>query len=181
MNSRMSKSERSFLAHVRHSLLDTHLPRIQRCLQVLTEKELWWRPNRASNSVGNLMLHLEGNVRQWIISGLGGIPDRRNRDWEFAAQGPIPRHLLVTSLQLAVEEAVRIVAKLSTRDLARMYTIQRFRVTGLEALCHVVEHFAYHCGQIIFLTKLKLGRDLRFTNLPGERAKRPGRRSLPQV
>ncbi|MGH9651714.1 MAG: hypothetical protein ACRD3I_14770, partial [Terriglobales bacterium] len=63
-------------------LREVYLPRIARCLSLLSEGEIWWRPHRTSNSVGNLLLHLEGNVRQWIISGLGGAPDRRERDTE---------------------------------------------------------------------------------------------------
>ncbi len=139
---------------------------------MLSEKEIWWRPNAASNSVGNLVLHLEGNVCQWIISGLGGAPDRRERDREFAERGPIPRRDLVAQLRKTVTEACRVLEKLSPETLSRSYRIQGFRVTGLGAVCDVVEHFAYHAGQIIYVTKLKHGRDLGFTRLPSEKAKR---------
>jgi uncharacterized damage-inducible protein DinB len=167
------------LAQARHSLQRHHLPRIVRCLEMLSEKEIWWRAHPTSNSVGNLVLHLEGNVRQWIISGLGGTPDRRQRDQEFAARGPIPRRELLARLRRTVAEACRLLATLSPADLAGSRTIQGLRVTGLEALLHVTEHFAGHTGQIIFVTKLKRHRDLRFTRLPGKRLRVRRAKRLP--
>lgn len=171
---RRSSSETAdlFLEEVRRSLLAHHLPRIRECLKMLSEKEIWWRPNSASNSVGNLVLHLMGNVRQWIISGLGGAPDHRDRDREFAEQGPIPRRSLLLELRKTVTEACHVLRRLSPQALSRRYTIQGFGVTGVAAVSHVVEHFAYHTGQIIFVTKLKRGRNLGFTRLPGEKAKK---------
>jgi uncharacterized damage-inducible protein DinB len=158
---------KAFLAQARHSLQAHHLPRVVGCLAALSEKQIWWRPNEASNSVGNLVLHLEGNVRQWIIAGLGGGPDRRQRDREFVARGPMPRRVLARRLRRTVNEACRVLARLSEEDLATRHPIQRFRVTGFEAISHVTEHFALHTGQIIYITKLQRGRDLGFTRLPG--------------
>lgn len=139
-----------------------------RCLKLLSEEEIWWRPNRASNSVGNLVLHLQGNVRQWIISGLGRQPDQRNRDREFAETGPLPRRALLGGLRKTVKEADEVLATLNPSDLLRMFSIQGYNVTGLEVLGHVAEHFAFHAGQIIFVTKLKCGKDLKFTRLPAQ-------------
>jgi len=121
--------------------------------------------------VGNLALHLEGNVRQWIVSGLGGVPDRRQRDKEFSPPGPIPPRILVARLRKAVSEADRVMRKLNAEALARTYSIQGFRVTGVQAVFHVAEHFSHHAGQIILLTKMLGGKDLKFTHLPGERKK----------
>lgn len=163
-----------FLAQARHMLAAHYLPRITPCLRMFSDKEIWWRPNAASNSVGNLVLHLEGNVRQWIISGLGGAPDRRERDREFAERGPIPRRSLLARLRKTVTEACHVLEQLSPDTLSRSYRIQSFRVTGLAAISDVIGHFAYHSGQIIFVTKLKRGKDLGFTRLPGEEAKRSG-------
>lgn len=154
------------LKEARRVLVEVYPPRINRCLNLLSEEEIWWRPNPSSNSVGNLVLHLQGNVRQWIISGLGRQPDRRNRDQEFAETGPMPRRTLLSGLSKTLKEADEVLAKLSTTDLVRMFSIQGYNVTGLEAVCHVAEHFAFHAGQIIFVTKLKCGKDLRFTRLP---------------
>jgi hypothetical protein len=139
---------------------------IDRCLSLLTEKEIWWRPNAASNSAGNLVLHLCGNVRQWIISGLGGAPDLRVRDKEFAERGPIPRRVLAARLRKTVAEAGRVLNRLSGDALLRKYFIQGHRVTGLVAAAHVYEHFSHHAGQIIYITKLKRDKKLGFTRLP---------------
>jgi uncharacterized damage-inducible protein DinB len=157
-----------FVTQAMHSLSQHHLPRILECLKMLSDGDIWWRPHSTSNSVGNLALHLSGNVRQWIISGLAGEPDRRERDKEFAEYGPLPRRVLVARLRSTVVEAGRVLKGLDSPELIRVYSIQGFRVTGLEAVAHVVEHFAYHAGQIIFITKLRLGKDLGFTRLPGK-------------
>ncbi len=172
---------RMFVARAQHSLARHHLPRIVRCLGMLSEKEIWWRGNSASNSVGNLVLHLEGNVRQWIVSGLGGTPDSRERDKEFAERGPIPRQRLVKQLRGTVAEACGVFGALSPRDLARRRTIQGFRVTGFKAVHHVTEHFAYHTGQIAYATKLLRRRDLNFTRLPGRSPQRSFWGKLPTL
>jgi len=139
---------------------------------MLSEKEIWWRPNAVSNSAGNLVLHLSGNVSQWIISGLGNRVYYRDRDREFAESGPIPRRALITLIRRTVDEAYSVLGRLSEDSLSQIHSIQGFRVSGMYAVSHVVEHFAYHTGQIIFVTKLKLGKDLRFTRLPGEKRMR---------
>ncbi len=159
---------REFLDRARHSLRRHHLPRIARCLSLLSAKEIWWRGNSASNSAGNLALHLEGNVRQWIVSGLGGAPDRRQRDLEFTARGPLSRRELLRRLTKTVNQACRVLGKLPPRGLGRARRIQGFRVSGFQAVAHVTEHFAYHTGQIVYVTKLLRRRDLKFTRLPGK-------------
>ena len=165
------------ITQAEHVLRQVYLPRIVSCLEQLSPEQIWWRANAASNSVGNLVLHLAGNVRQWIISGLGGAPDVRQRDLEFIERGPLPRRILVSRLRKTVEEACRVLGKLSPEDLTRVHTIQRFRVTGMEATFHVAEHFSHHAGQIILLTKMLTGSDLKFTHLPGEKNKKS--RNLP--
>lgn len=170
---------RQYLALAEHSLRRHHLPRIEYCLKQLSAKEIWWRPNAASNSAGNLVLHLAGNVRQWIVSGLGRAPDFRRRDEEFAERGPLPRLRLVRDLRAAVNEACRVLRRLSADDLAKIHTIQKLQVTGLNAVQHVVEHFAFHSGQIIFITKQRRNRDLGFIRFAGEKPRRRARRKLP--
>jgi uncharacterized damage-inducible protein DinB len=176
---RPSDPTQQFLRLAEHSLRRHHLPRIERCLRKLSEEQIWWRPNDASNSAGNLALHLAGNVRQWIVSGLGGAPDARRRDQEFAERGPLPRAQLLVTLRAAVADACKVLRRMRPEHLVHAYRIQRLRVTGLNAVLHVVEHFAFHTGQIIFLTKQQAGRDLAFTNLPGERRSKGGPRALP--
>jgi uncharacterized damage-inducible protein DinB len=155
--------------------LEKYVPRIVRCLQLLSEKEIWWRPNDASNAAGNIVLHLCGNVRQWIISGLGGAANARERDKEFSERGPIPRRTLIKQLKTTVGEACEIIDRFPIESLLQNFSIQGYRASGLEAIAHVYEHFAYHAGQITYLTKLKRGKDLRFTRLPAPktRAQRP--------
>ena len=154
-----------FLRESSHTF-DQYLPRIVKCLQQLSDEDIWWRPNAASNSVGNLVLHLCGNVRQWIISGLGEKPDVRIRDKEFAEKGPLPRSELIAKLRGTVREAKAVLQSLPPESLSRAYTIQGFKVTGLVAIAHVYEHFSYHAGQIIYVTKMKSAKDQRFTKLP---------------
>jgi len=125
------------------------------------------------------VLHLNGNVRQWIITGLGEAPDTRQRDLEFRERGPISRRELLSLLRGTVDEACQVLSRLSPRHLAHRYAIQGFHVTGLEAVYHVTEHFSHHAGQIILVTKLLLGRDLDFTRLPSEKKRRGRTRSLP--
>jgi len=174
MKPKTTRAARLFLASSRHSLARQNLPRIVKCLQQLSEEEIWWRPNSASNSSGNLVLHLCGNVRQWIISGLGGAGDTRERDREFAERGPIPRQALVTQLRRTIRDACRVLARLSDDSLSRKHAMQGFHVTGLDAAFHVAEHFGYHTGQIIYITKLKRAHDLGFTRLPVIKKKEGG-------
>jgi len=181
-----TKTQRSalskrFLAQARHSLREQHLPRIIGCLKTLSEDQIWWRPNPTSNSVGNLVLHLAGNVRQWVVCGLGGEQDRREREKEFSELGPLPRPFLIRHLEKTVAAANRVLANLSSPDLARQYNIQGFGVTGLTAVAHVTEHFAYHTGQIIYATKLLRGADLGFTLLPGDKSNHSPSRGLSQL
>jgi len=152
------------LEHAARSL-EKDLSKIHDCLGRLSVRDIWWRPNGASNSAGNLCLHLCGNMRQWIISGLGGAKDVRVRDAEFSARGPIPREALGEQLDRTVAEAVRVIGRLTPADLTRRLKIQGFQVTGYGALAQVVTHFSHHTGQIIYITKLRGGRDLRLTKL----------------
>lgn len=170
-----------FLDQAQRLLRRVYLPRLVRCLRGLRSEQLWWRPNPASNSVGNLVLHLQGNVRQWIIAGLGGTPDTRQRDREFQERGPMPRRQLLTGLSRTVGDACRVLSKLSAAELARTYSIQGFRVTGLQTIFHVTEHFSHHAGQIILITKLLRGKDLGFTHLPGEQKRRKAPESVQVV
>lgn len=157
---------------------ERYLPRITDCLEQLSDEEIWWRPNEASNSIGNLVLHICGNMRQWIISGLGGGRDLRERDQEFAERGPVARKELSGKFRQTVSEAREVLAGLKPGQLTRRHRIQGFDVTGYEAAAHVIEHVAYHSGQIIYITKLKRAKDLGFTQLPSASSK-ASERKLP--
>ena len=155
----------------RMRLAERYLPRISECLEQLSDEEIWWRPNDASNSIGNLVLHVCGNMRQWIISGLGGAADVRERDKEFAERRPISRHELSDKFRQTVNEAREVLGRLEPGELTRRGRIQGYDVTGYEAAAHVIEHVAYHAGQIIYITKLKRAKDLGFTQLPSAASK----------
>lgn len=166
MKTQRTSLARPMLKEACRILVEVYPPRISQCLKLLSEEEIWWRPNPASNSVGNMVLHLQGNVRQWIISGLGSQKNRRDRDREFGEKGPIPRRALLAGLRKTVKEADQVLRALREPDLQRKHTIQGYNVTGVEVLSRVAEHFALHTGQIIYVTKLKRAEDLRFTKLP---------------
>ena len=136
--------------------------RIQDCLNRLTEDQVWERSGGNENAAGNLVLHLSGNVRQWIVSAVGGIPDIRRRDEEFAARGGVPQQELSALLRDTVAEASRVIAALPPERLTERIRVQGYDVTVLEAVYHVVEHFAGHAGQIIYATKLLTGKDTAY-------------------
>lgn len=134
--------------------------RIGVCVGKLSEDQVWARGHENENAVGNLVLHLSGNVRQWIISGLGGKPDTRVRAREFSTQSGVTREELMTRLRETVDEAASVISGLTAEQLTQTRTIQGLTVSGLEAVLHVLEHFGQHTGQIIFATKNLTGEDL---------------------
>lgn len=154
-----------FIAEARRHLLQEYLPWLRTCLARLSEADVWWRPNEKSNSIGNLVLHLCGNIRQWVIHGIGEAADERNRPAEFAARESCSKTELLRTLETTLAEVDRVLANLPLEKLAAPRVIQGFNVTGLGAIFHVVEHFSYHTGQIIYITKMRAGEDLQFWNV----------------
>jgi uncharacterized damage-inducible protein DinB len=136
--------------------------RISTCLDQLSEDQIWARNTENENAVGNLVLHLCGNIRQWIGFGVAGLPDIRTRDAEFAARAGLNREQLKDHLRAAVAETADQIRAVTPERLASTTRIQGYEMTVLEAVYHVVEHFAHHAGQIIFATKLMTGTDLGF-------------------
>ena len=153
---------KAFIARASEFLLGDYLPKIERCLEKLTDEQIWWRANEESNSIGNLILHLCGNARQWIICGVGSHPDNRNRDSEFERRDPIPRAELLTLLRSTLSEIQTTLETLDPTTLLEHRKIQGHDVDILEAIFHVTEHFSMHTGQIIMLTKMLTSSDLRF-------------------
>jgi uncharacterized damage-inducible protein DinB len=145
-------------------LLDQYWPRMKKAVESLTDEQVWWRPNEASNSVGNLMLHLNGNVTQWIVASFNRQEDARNRPAEFAAREGMTAADLIARLGATVERAGETLARLTEADLLATYEIQGFTVSGLQAVYQVIEHFALHYGQVLYIVKQVEGRDLGFTN-----------------
>jgi len=136
--------------------------RVETCLNKLTPEQIWMRGTENQNAVGNLVLHLNGNVRQWILGGAGGEPNARVRDEEFSARGGMEPEALARLLRSAVDRALAVIRQLPHERLAERTTIQGHDVTLLNAIFHVVEHFSGHTAQIIFVTKMLTGEDLGF-------------------
>ena len=157
-----STVSQAFIARASAFLLGDYLPKIERCLEKLTDEQIWWRANEESNSIGNLILHLCGNARQWLVCGVGGQPDNRNRDAEFAQRGIIARDELVTLLRSTLAEVETTLGTLDPSILLERRPIQGHDVDILEAIFHVTEHFSMHTGQIIMLTKMLTASDLHF-------------------
>ncbi len=153
---------RAFLEEARRRLSKDYLPKIERCLERLTDEQVWWRAGEHANSVGNLLLHLEGNLRQWVVCGAGGLEDLRERDREFAERRRLPREELLAALRAAVAEADGVLARLDPAALLEERRVQGLDVTLLAAVFHAVEHFSMHTGQVILLTKMLAGGDLAF-------------------
>jgi uncharacterized damage-inducible protein DinB len=132
------------------------------CVESLSDEDVWWRPNDSSNSIGNLLLHLNGNVRQWLVASFSGSADARDRPAEFAEHHQLPRKELLAVLGATLEEASETLAGLTEADLLRTLHIQGYTVSGVEAVYQVVEHFAMHYGQVVYVTKLRQARSLGF-------------------
>jgi uncharacterized protein DUF1572 len=138
------------------------MDRIEFCAGKLTPEQIWARGSESQNAVGNLLLHLNGNLRQWILHGVGGAPDQRDRDSEFAARDGGAATELLTRLRSSVDEAAALIRSLPTSRLLERHSVQDYDVTVLGAIYHVVEHFSGHAFQIFLLTKMFTGEDLRF-------------------
>lgn len=151
-----------FLAFSRNKLLEHYWPRLRTAVASLSDEQIWSRPNPASNSIGNLVLHLNGNVRQWLVDSFNNREDQRNRPAEFSESRMIPGAELLTTLGVTIEEARAVLARLTTAELLAAYEIQGYNVTGLDAVYQVVEHFALHYGQILYSAKMLSGKDLGF-------------------
>jgi uncharacterized damage-inducible protein DinB len=154
-------AEQIFLNYSADKLLQL-AGRIGACLDKLSDSQIWARHSDNENAIGNLALHLCGNVRQWIGSGVAGLPDIRERDREFAARGGHSCGELKERLRRTVEEAAEQIRELPPERLVEITRVQNYEVTRLEAIYHVVEHFSQHTGQIIFATKLLTSSDLGF-------------------
>lgn len=151
-----------FLQFSRQKLLEQYWPRLRKAVEPLSLEQIWWRPNEASNSIGNLVLHLNGNVWQWIVASFNRLEDKRDRPAEFSATGDLSSSDLLARLGETIEEAGKVLARLSNEDLLATWHIQGYTVSGLAAVYQVVEHFGLHYGQIVYITKALEGRDLGF-------------------
>jgi uncharacterized damage-inducible protein DinB len=153
----MTNVPASFLRESCTYLQGTYLPRLERALEALPEGDLWWRAHPEVVAFGTILLHLEGNVRQWIIAGLGEAPDERKRASEFAANEGSSGAELMAALTGTVHEACAVIAALEPARLDAPFTCQGYEMDGLGAILHVVEHFSWHTGQAVWIAKARAG------------------------
>lgn len=146
--------------------LDSAARKIEHCLAQLDESQVWWRPAEEMNSIANLMLHLCGNLRQWIVSGIGGVANDRDRPTEFSERGPLPKSELIDRLNRTVAEAKQALSAASAEELMRQRRIQGFDVSGMQAAFESVAHFRGHSQEIVHLTRAQLGDAYQFDFVP---------------
>jgi uncharacterized damage-inducible protein DinB len=164
---RQADAGREFVYQSRRYLKEEFFPKIRRSVEDLETEAIWWRPNEESNSIGNLILHLAGNIRQWVVAGIGGAPDVRERQAEFDRREGLTGAELLEVLSEALDEVDVVLARLPQESLHDERVIQGLPNTVLGALYHVVEHFSMHTGQIIYISKLHSGKDLGFYRVRG--------------
>ncbi len=151
-----------FIDEIQRRLIEECKDRTLKCLNLLTEKEIWYRPNDESNSVGNLVLHLCGNVKQWLHATIGGEKDTRTRQAEFDERGPVARAVLKQMVIDLMQKSKDILDACTPEDLLRKYSVQGFEENGVGVLIHVTEHFSYHVGQITYFVKAHKSRDVGY-------------------
>jgi len=151
-----------FLEFSRNKLMNQYWPRLRKAVEPLSEEQIWWRPNDASNSIGNLILHLNGNVWQWLVASFNRLEDERDRPAEFSATCDLSAADLLARLGQTIVEAGTVLARITPEELLNTWHIQGYSVSGLAAVFQVVEHFGLHYGQIVYITKMLEGRDLGF-------------------
>ena len=142
--------------------MEDNLERTKSCFQIADQKLVWKSPNESSNSIGHLILHLNGNITQYILSCLGGNADKRERQAEFDTNEHLDKEVLLKSHLNVINSAIQIIKSLTAVQLEKKYQVQGFEMTGVDIIVHVVEHYSYHTGQMAFWLKLNLDTDLGF-------------------
>lgn len=136
--------------------------RIEKCLHQLSEDQVWKKPNANTNSIGNLILHLCGNITQYAHASLGNEKDARKRDLEFSTEGGFSKKELHEKITAVTEKAIQVIENISEAELIRKRNVQGFNYSGISIIIHITEHFSYHVGQIALFTKLLCDKDLGF-------------------
>ncbi len=147
-------------------LLDASMKKINHCLAQLSDEQIWWRPFPDANSIGNLLLHVSGNLRQWAVVPISGEPDSRDRESEFARRNPVARAELLSLLNQTLADVRFRIEHLDNQQLLQTRQIQGFETTTLGAISHTTSHFVGHTHQIILLTRLQLGDDYQYEWTP---------------
>jgi len=152
----------AIISDIKIRIFDECFPRIHQCLHLLSNDQIWHRPNDNSNSIGNLILHLCGNIRQYFISGIGEKKDVRERSLEFSEKGPLPKEHLQDLMDTLLTDIKVVLENVKSEDLIAIRKVQGFTMTVTSILIHVTEHLSYHTGQIAFYTKQVKDVDLKF-------------------
>lgn len=152
----------AFIDNILRYLIEENFPRVIKCLDMLSEEQIWYRPNAQSNSVGNLVLHLAGNLTQWALDGVGGRKFKRARQAEFEADRTKTKSELIGLVDQLKNDLDPVIRNISTAELLRVRPVQIYEESGVTILIHVTEHFSYHTGQIAYLTKWLTGQPTNF-------------------
>ena len=142
--------------------MDENSRMILKSLEEISEAELWLKPNESLNSIANLIMHLCGNITQYVISSLGEVEDLRNRDLEFSASDGASKSALMGKLEETVNTAKRVIFDANLDQLLKIRAVQGFSLSGVGVIMHAVEHYSYHTGQIAFWVKQLKNKDLGF-------------------
>jgi uncharacterized damage-inducible protein DinB len=136
--------------------------KINACHFKLAPHQIWHKPNAVSNSIANLILHLCGNMTQYIVATLHHQPDLRERSKEFYSRPDISSETLLSNFNTIITRVINIINKLSVNDLDASYEVQCYKESGIGILIHVTEHLSYHTGQIVYLTKMITANNMNF-------------------
>ena len=143
-------------------VFDESYARIFKCLDQLNEDQIWFQFNEHTNSIGNLILHLHGNMRQWMMSTFNHSVDIRKRSLEFLIDSRITKSELKKLLLELKDELEPVLERMDINELVKEYKVQVYKENGVSIFVHVIEHFSYHTGQIALITKLLADKDLEF-------------------
>ena len=157
-----NKLIQQIIDEVRRRMVEESMMKLQSCIEKLTLNQIWYRPNEHTLSIGNTLLHLNGNVRQYILAGLAGGEDTRQRSKEFSERSRISKEDLMSPLKETMQAVNQYLDQLDLENLTRIRPVQCFDETGVGILIHVVEHFSYHVGQVVYITKMLEGQDMGF-------------------
>jgi hypothetical protein len=139
--------------------------RLIHCLNQLNDQQIWWRPREDMNSIANIILHLCGNMRQWIVAVVPGTPDTRDRPREFAERSFITRDDLLRRLRAVVVEADAVLAG-AEAVLLEPRTVQGSAETVLSAVFESVAHLNGHMQEVVYITRMQLGPAYKFAWVP---------------
>src|SRR4051794_17976063 len=155
----------AYIAAARENLAEAH-EKIVHCLDQLTDDQLNWRPFEQQNSIANVVLHLCGNVRQWIVAGVEQLPDTRHRPSEFSDRARYTRDDLKTRLAKIVRQADATLSRITPQSILQPRRIQSFDRTVLQAVFDCIVHFVGHSHEIVYITRLQLRDRYKFLFVP---------------